>query len=470
MGGADRSCEQRDGGLTVDGKLMKTRNRAAAVVCGVLCLAVWLVWSGAYRQIRGGEEEKLTVGVFSDSYWDVQNGYSYKIVDDAIQIFEERHPDIKVEYVSGILKDDYSEWLAEQLLSEKGPDVFFILGDDFSSFADAGALKDLSALIEEDEAFDQSRFYSSAFSSGNYDDGQYALPFECAPKLMFVNRTILDSEGIDMPENGWTWEEFYEICRSVTKDTDGDGLIDQFGAVGYTWVEAFESNGVKLFDQNGTECCLTAPGVEAALSFVERMAALNAGYNVSERDFDLGNAAFQPMLFSEFRAYQSYPLSVKKYSGFDWGCIPMPAGPEGDNISSLDTLLVGMNDATSETKYAWEFMKILTYDTEIQPEIFDYSEGVSVLRDVTESEQTLERLMEDSGSEESLNLSILSEAVENSLVEVKFPGYEEAQARVDQAVSQIIEGDGNISMEQIIWNREINRYLEERRSSGYPDM
>ena len=99
MGGADRSCEQRDGGLTVDGKLMKTRNRAAAVVCGVLCLAVWLVWSGAYRQIRGGEEEKLTVGVFSDSYWDVQNGYSYKIVDDAIQIFEERHPDIKVEYV-----------------------------------------------------------------------------------------------------------------------------------------------------------------------------------------------------------------------------------------------------------------------------------------------------------------------------------------------------------------------------------
>ena len=55
-------------------------------------------------------------------------------------------------------------------------------------------------------------------------------------------------------------------------------------------------------------------------------------------------------------------------------------------------------------------------------------------------------------------------------MEVKFPGYEEAQARVDQAVSQIIEGDGNISMEQIIWNREINRYLEERRSSGYPDM
>lgn len=444
-------------------KRKKRRNQAAVIICGILCIAVWLVWSGSYQEIPGGKEEKLTVGVFSDSYWDVQNGYSYKIIDDAAQIFEERYPDIEVEYVSGILKEDYSEWLAEQLLSEEGPDVFFILGDDFSSFADAGALKDLSTLMEEDETFDQTAFYSSALACGNYNEAQFALPFECAPKLMFVNRTILNNERISMPENGWTWEDFYEICRNVTRDTDGDGLIDQFGAVGYTWSEAFESNGVELFDQKGTECHLTAPGVEDALNLMEKLDALTAGYNVSERDFDLGNVAFQPMSFSEFRAYQSYPLSVKKYSGFDWGCIPMPAGPAGDNISTLDTLLVGMNDATSETKYAWKFMKILTCEPEIQSEIFDYSEGVSVLREVTESEQTLERLMEDSGSEESLNLSILSEAVEKSLVEVKFPGYEDAIARVDEAVNQIIAGDGNISMEQIIWNREINRYLQEQQ-------
>lgn len=105
----------------------------------------------------------------------------------------------------------------------------------------------------------------------------------------------------------------------------------------------------------------------------------------------------------------------------------------------------------------------MTSDPAIQAEIFDYSEGVSVLRSVTESEQTLQSLIEDSGSEESLNLSILSQVVEKSLVSLRFPGYPEAEERVSQAVSEIIGGDGNISMELIVWNREINRFLGEEK-------
>ena len=239
-------------------------------------------------------------------------------------------------------------------------------------------------------------------------------------------------------------------------------MTDQFGEVGYTWEEAFESNGVRLFSQDGSECFLTDPGVEQALQFMERLETLNAGYNVTEHEFDLGNVVFQPMSFSEFRAYQSYPLSVKKYSGFEWGCIPMPAGPDGENISTLDTLLVGINSETRHTQNAWEFVKILTMDPDIQSEIFDYSEGVSVMREVTESEQTLQSLIEDSGSEESLNLSILSEAVEKSIVSLRFPDMKRRGKRVEQAVRQIIDGSGNISTDQIIWNREINRFLEEQ--------
>lgn len=441
---------------------MGKRNLTIGVFCALLCAAVWIIESDAYRALMPEDSRKITVGVFSDSYWEVQNGYSYQIVNDAIEKFEKQNPGVHVEYVSGVLKEDYSEWLSEQLLSENAPDVFFVLGDDFSSFANAGALKDLTSLMEEDKDFDSSAFYSSALSAGQYEQKQYAMPFECAPKLMFVNRTILDAENIAMPDNDWTWEDFYKICSAVTRDTDGDGMTDQFGEVGYTWEEAFESNGVRLFSQDGSECFLTDPGVEQALQFMERLETLNAGYNVTEHEFDLGNVVFQPMSFSEFRAYQSYPLSVKKYSGFEWGCIPMPAGPDGENISTLDTLLVGINSETRHTQNAWEFVKILTMDPDIQSEIFDYSEGVSVMREVTESEQTLQSLIEDSGSEESLNLSILSEAVEKSIVSLRFPGYEEARERVEQAVRQIIDGSGNISTDQIIWNREINRFLEEQ--------
>ena len=239
-------------------------------------------------------------------------------------------------------------------------------------------------------------------------------------------------------------------------DTDGNGTVDQFGVIGYTWKEAFESEGINLFNRNGTECYFTDAGIGKALSFIEKLENINSGYNAGSKDFDLGNVVFQPMSFSDYRAYKPYPLSVKKYTGFEWGCIPMPAGPDGDNISTLDTLFIAINEKSRNKKAAWELVKALAYNTEIQSEIFNYSEGVSVLKDVTESEQTLGQMMDGN----SLDLAILSNIVEEAVVVPRFGNYEEAVAQVEQAVTAIIEDGYNISMGQIIWNRKINKYLK----------
>lgn len=428
----------------------------------VLLLIAVIIMSDGYKKISFRQDTVLTVGVISDSYWEVQNGYSYRILEDAIAVFEEEHKGVKVEYVSGILKENYPEWLAEQMILGKAPDVFLVFGENFSDFAEIGALKDLESLMEADDDFAKENFYSSAFRCGQYGGKQYALPYECAPKLMFVNKTILNAEGIPLPQEEWTWDDFYEICRKVTKDTDDNGVPDRFGVVGYTWSDAFDSNGVQLFDQKGTECRLTDDGVRDAVLFMEKLEGLYDGYNVSGKDFDLGRVAFRPMLFSEYRAYKPYPLSIKKYSGFEWECIPMPSGVNGANISELDTLLLAMNADTSEEKYAWEFMKLLSGDERIQSEIFTYSEGVSVLKDVTESDETLQLLIESSGDDNGLNLRVLSSAVENAVVAPGFRNREEAVTEVDKAVRYIMEGSSNISMEQIIWNREINKFLKTR--------
>ncbi len=437
------------------------KNLILGILCAMLLACIWLIYHDLYVS-ENNSKNAITIGVFSDSYWEVQNGYSYRILEDAAAVFEEQHPDIKVDYVSGILKEDYSEWLAEQLLSGKAPDLFFVLSEDFNNFAEIGALRDLGTLIEKDAKFDSDAFYSSAYACGQFDHVQYSLPYECAPKLMFVNKSILDKEGLTIPDEEWTWEDFYDICKEVTKDTDGNDVADQFGVTGYTWREAFESNGVNLFDQTGSECRFTGENVGDALAFLERLKELEKGNEITSKDFDLGNVVFQPMSFSEYRAYKPYPLSIKKYSGFEWECLPMPSGPRGDNISTLDTLLLAMNEKTKKPQEAWDFMKILTCDIQIQSEIFEYSEGVSVLKEVTESDSTLRRLIDNSGDAGGMNLSILSDAVEDAVVAPRFRNYDTAAAEVEMAVNSIINGNSNISMEQIIWNRKLNKNLKNR--------
>ena len=213
-------------------------------------MAVLFISSLIY--LHYGDQNTLRVGIFYGSNWEVPGTVHYEILDQAIKKFESKYPNVKVEYEKGILSNDYSEWLSEQILKGTEPDVYLVLDEDFNTLASLGALKNLDMLVGGDKEFDFNVFYSSVYKAGQYEGSQYALPMECNPTLMFVNKTLLQKEGIKVPDNDWTWDDFYDICKTIVKDSDGDGQMDQFGCYDYTWLQAVYSNGITPFNQSGT--------------------------------------------------------------------------------------------------------------------------------------------------------------------------------------------------------------------------
>lgn len=298
----------------------------------------------------------ITFGMFSGSNWDVPNGDSYEIIDQAIERFEQTHDRVKIEYVSGLQKQDYAEWLSQQALTGKLPDVFMVRSDDLHIFANVGMLESLDSYMEKDPKMDTSRYFTSALQSGQYEQRQYVLPYESVPTMMYVNKTLLDQYGIALPDNDWTWEDFYNICKAVSQDLDGDGDLDTFGVYGYTWQNALAANHATILNEDGTQSVLNHENVYEAVSFMRRLEQLNKQTTITSDMFDQGMVAFCPMRFSEYRTYKPYPWRIKKYSNFEWECIPMPAGPRGANISQLDTLGIGISARSSNKELAWEFL------------------------------------------------------------------------------------------------------------------
>ena len=141
----------------------------------------------------------LTLGLYAGSSWDVPNGESYQVIDQAIKKFEKKYPNVHVEYKSGIIKDDYSSWLANEITKGTIPDVFMVLPDDFNTLSSIGILKNLDRLIKE-ERIDTSLFYQSALFAGN-NGSQYALPYEINPTIMCINHDLLTKEGIAIPSS-----------------------------------------------------------------------------------------------------------------------------------------------------------------------------------------------------------------------------------------------------------------------------
>lgn len=310
--------------------------------------------------------------------------------------------------------------------------------------------------MASDPEFDSSAYYAPCLQSGSVQGEQYALPQESVPTIMFVNKTLLEEQGIPVPDNDWTWDDFYRICAQVT-----DADRRQFGVYGYTWLNALYSNGASLFSEDGRSCYLADGKINASVQFVKKLNALNEGYTVTARDFDVGNVAFRPFLFSEYRAYQPYPWRVKKYSSFEWGCICMPAGPEGDNISDLHTMLLGISSRSKHQELAWEFAKLLSLDGEVQRELYTYSHGISPVRAIAEEEDALNRLHEDIPGSKGFTREIIHKIMGTAVVAPRFNDYGQAMMMAEQAVAEAMSGDQIDQSRMLTTQREINIYLNQ---------
>ena len=81
-------------------KVSKTKKLIITLVSISLVLIYCLI-NDPSREIT------LTLGLYAGSSWDVPNGESYQVIDQAIQKFEKKYPNVKIEY---------------KIIKETGPD------------------------------------------------------------------------------------------------------------------------------------------------------------------------------------------------------------------------------------------------------------------------------------------------------------------------------------------------------------
>ena len=376
-------------------------------VSALLLVALsFVLWTSNQKKI-------LRIEVYAGSSWDVPNSRENRVLDNIIRQFEKSYPNVKVVYESGIPKKDYDNWLAEKILKGEQADVFMVPENDFSMLASSGAFKSLDSLISKEEA---AAYYPVAYQAGQYQGHSYALPIESNPIMMCVNKDLLEKEGISIPDSNWTLEDLYAICQKVTKDTDGDGLIDQYGITDYTWKQALVAYNGHLKNQNGVN--IDSVEMHQALSFISKLDSLNQRYKVTSNDFDEGKVAFYPMSLAQYRTYKPYPYHVAKYSRFSWTCIPMPAAKAGIPAAQVKTSLFAMSSKTKQDKLAWEFMKLLCQNQKNQQELFAKSQGTSVLTSVVKSSQTKKILQADDFGLDSLTSQRLDHMMKHSVLDI----------------------------------------------------
>jgi multiple sugar transport system substrate-binding protein len=320
--------------------------------------------------------------------------------------FEEKHPDVKIrrKWVPG----DYGTKLRLELISDTAADILLMDDEIYPAYAVRGFLVDFKPYImrQSDElerriAQDigwvdtpenyEPYFLPTALQSFRYNDLQAGLPWDGNSMLMFYNKDLFDEAGIPYPTEDWTWEEFREIAKKLTRDIDGDERIDQFGTVmvfSFMGIEPFLwAWGADVLNEDRTRAALHSErAIEAAQYMMDVWYTDHSSAFVGEIE---GMSADVQLLTGTVGAMVagSYMLSDLKAvkGGMRWDLAHMPYGPYGERATRVTWDGISVNNGISDEKkeIAWEFVKhVLSKDSQARFGIV--SRGMPAVREFAE--------------------------------------------------------------------------------------
>jgi multiple sugar transport system substrate-binding protein len=135
------------------------------------------------------------------------------------------------------MPSDYMTQVKTQLAGGTAADLYWVGNEDLALAAEGVFLPLTDCLADQPagSAGDVNDYYPAIISTATQDGVVYGLPWIAQPVVLFYNKALFDAAGLDYPEAGWTWDEFYEDAKALTKDTDGDGKIDQWGFTANGW-------------------------------------------------------------------------------------------------------------------------------------------------------------------------------------------------------------------------------------------
>ncbi|MBA2666854.1 MAG: sugar ABC transporter substrate-binding protein [Trueperaceae bacterium] len=140
-----------------------------------------------------------------------------------------QNPDVQVEFQQ-VDWGSIHDYLVTSFETRSVPDVFHYESSAILDFGARGYLTELSSILSDDLRSD---VVPGAWESVTDADGNvWGVPFLWESLIVLYNRDLFEEAGVEAPtiDDPWTWDEMRAAAAELTRDTDGDGQIDQYGA------------------------------------------------------------------------------------------------------------------------------------------------------------------------------------------------------------------------------------------------
>lgn len=287
------------------------------------------------------------------TFWNGFTGPDRVQVTELVNRFNNQNPDVNI-------KMEIMPWdsLFQKLLPSfsvgQGPDIAAFGTEYIPRFAKADVIVPIDDFYEE--YLDPSVVIPSFYESNKWEGNAYGSPMSFFALLMYYNKDMFKDAGLAPNKPPQTWDELKDYAVKLTKDTNDDGQIDQYGfgvsgKVGLPlWPIFIWNNGGDIIN-NGEVKINSQQAVDAVKSMSdliinEKISPVGISGPETDKLFQTGKAAMHitgPWMIGGF-----------ENAGLNFGVAQMP----GEKITYGSGTAMVLNKASVDKKdAAYRFFK-----------------------------------------------------------------------------------------------------------------
>lgn len=347
-----------------------TRTRRTTAVAAVTAALTASALAACAPASSGGGNQTLNIAYWN--YGPAAETGNQAIVDG----FMEANPGVTVELtpVAGDNWGGYYANLATLIASGTKPDLAFTASEGIKFLAENGLVVPVNDYLQNDPEAQSIRddIAPQLLESFGFEGAITALPNGWNNMVIYYNTAVFDAAGVAYPETDWTWDDFKQTAAALSRDTDGDGINDQYG---FTWAsnEIFPgilpwvaNAGGNLVSDDVSEATADSAPVVEAVSFLKGL--IDEG--ISPAPSPMGDifTAFQNGSVAMFGAGR-WPSATFLPAGFtDWNIQLYPTGATYQTVAGAAGYAILTSAADPDL--AWELQKYT-----VSPEVQDAQIG-----------------------------------------------------------------------------------------------
>ncbi|WP_240417958.1 ABC transporter substrate-binding protein [Paenibacillus periandrae] len=354
--------------------------------------------------------------------------------NEALRNFEKKNPNIKIvgEFAPS---SGYFDKLNTQLASGTAPDVFF-LGGNVVDYANKGVLLDIGSYVGKE--LNLTDMDKSMIEYGTIKGKLLHVSAGANARGVLVNTELFKKAGVELPKEGWTWDDFSRIAKELSQKLGKD----YYGTYDYT-VDGMDiylkQNGKQLYDMDGGKLGFEQKDVEPWFAYWDKLRkeggvvtpelqVSNPPGDTSKSLIVTGKVAMSLIASNTLGAHQNL---IKD----SLTLVPLPRGPKGTAVIFESSQ--GMS-GYNKTKYPKEVAQLMSYwiNDPDAAKILGNDRGVPVtapMRELLKKEATpVDQIIYDYTSK-------VSDAAKKEPVKVSYnpPGFTEYSKLAETTVQEI---------------------------------